>query len=125
MMHALSPSPADSTADARDADGAAARDALEQLAAALGSHDFATTLVTRQGRTPYLSVVSRYAKLGEDIYADAGWFWWSLAERLATTDDVPTATAKITTVLRTTPTPPVANLPALRRTQLSHSETTR
>ncbi len=104
-MHVPSPSPADSTADAREADGAAARAALEQLAAALGSRDFATTLVTRQGRTPYLSIVSRYAKLGEDIYADGGWFWWSWAERLATTDDIPTAAAKITTVLRTAPQP--------------------
>lgn len=51
-MHVPSPSPADSTAGAREADGAAARAALEQLAAALGSRDFATTLVTRQGRRP-------------------------------------------------------------------------
>lgn len=64
-MHAPSPSPspADSTAaPPRKADSTAARAALEQLAAALGSRDFATTLVTRQGRTPYLSIVSNPAQ---------------------------------------------------------------
>lgn len=38
--------------------------------------------------------------LSEDIRAQAGWFWWSWAERIAPTDDIDAATALVASVLR-------------------------
>jgi len=80
--------------------------ALERLAAALDSRDYATTLLTSHGQTPRLTVVSRLTTaLAEDIYAGNGWYWWSWAEKLAPIADVPAAARKIATVLRTIPEP--------------------
>lgn len=82
------------------------RAALEQLAAALDSREYATTLLTSHGQTPRLTVVSRLTTaLAEDIYAGNGWYWWGWAEQLAPIADVPSAAHKIATVLRTIPEP--------------------
>ena len=79
--------------------------ALERLAAALDTRDFATTLTTGPGHRPSLTVTSRHADFGDDIYADHQWYWWSFAERIAAIDDPLTAARKITSVLRALPEP--------------------
>lgn len=76
--------------------------ALETLAAALNPDDVVTTLVSGEGRVPHLSVVSRHAQIGEDIYAADGYFWWPWAERLVPLHDVPQAARKIAHVLGVT-----------------------
>ena len=77
--------------------------ALEALAAALDPGDFATTLIANQDRPPWLSVTSRHADIGEDIYTADGGFWWSWAERITPVGDVPAAAAKVATVLGVVP----------------------
>jgi len=79
--------------------------ALERLAAALDTRDFATTLTAGPGHQPFLTVTSRHADFGDDIYADHQSYWWSFAERIATIDDPLTAAQKITSVLRAVPEP--------------------
>ena len=79
--------------------------ALERLAAALDPHDYTTTLVCGQNRTPQLIVTSRHADFGDDIYADHRSYWWSFAERIAPVNDSQAAARKITSVLRTAPEP--------------------
>jgi len=61
--------------------------ALETLAAALDPRDFATTLTTTPGRPPRLTVTSRHAALGDDVYADQQAFCWSWAEPIAPLGD--------------------------------------
>jgi hypothetical protein len=78
--------------------------ALERLADALGSRDFATTLLTGPGRPPRLTVVSRHTGLTEDVYADAS-YRWSWAEAICPSGDPLTAAATIARVLRTVPAP--------------------
>jgi len=79
--------------------------ALERLATALDSRDFATMLTTGQDRVPWPTVTSRHADFGDDIYADHQSYWWSFAERIAPVDDPLAAARKITGVLRTAPQP--------------------
>jgi hypothetical protein len=38
--------------------------------------------------------------MAEDIMAQAGWFWWPWADRIAPAADVPAAAARVATVLR-------------------------
>jgi hypothetical protein len=91
-----------SSGDSRNPQAALA--ALERLAAALGSRDFATTLVTGPGRPPRLTVASRHSRLTEDIYADTC-YRWSWADPICAVDDPLTAASKIAMVLRTVPAP--------------------
>ncbi len=80
--------------------------ALESLAAALDPPDYATTLVTGDGRVPHLTVASRHAaQLAEDVHVQDGWFWWSWAERIAPADNVTAAARKVAAVLRIIPEP--------------------
>lgn len=81
------------------------RAALVRLAAALDPRDFTTTLTAAQGRPPRLSVTSRHAAIGDDIYADHWAYWWSWSERIAPLGDPHAAARKISSVLRTTPRP--------------------
>ena len=74
--------------------------ALERLAAELNPTEFVTMLVTGDNQVPYLDVATRSPQLSETIYVHDGYFWWSWAERLAPITDLPTATAKISAVLR-------------------------
>ncbi len=82
-----------------------AQAALERLAAALNPSDYVTTLTAGDGRAPRLTVTSRHAQLGDDIYADNTSYWWSWAERIAPLTDPLAAARNITSVLRTTPGP--------------------
>jgi hypothetical protein len=75
--------------------------ALEMLATALGSRDFATVLVTGPGRVPRLTVASRHIPLSEDIYADR-FYRWSWAEPICGAGDPLTAAGKISHVLGVT-----------------------
>ena len=79
--------------------------ALERLATALDPRDFATMLTIGHDRVPWLTVTSRHADFGDDIYADHQWYWWSFAERIAAIDDPLAAAQKITNVLRAVPEP--------------------
>jgi hypothetical protein len=79
--------------------------ALERLAAALDPGEFTTTLTTGPGQPPRLTVTSRHADFGDDIYADSQTYWWSFAERIAPVDDPLAAARKVTSVLRTAPEP--------------------
>jgi hypothetical protein len=79
--------------------------ALVALAAALDPRDFATTLTAPPGRPARLSVTSRHAAIGDDIYAENQAYWWSWAERVGPLGDPAAAARKISSVLRTTPLP--------------------
>jgi hypothetical protein len=79
--------------------------ALEHLAAALDPRDFVTTLTTGPSQRPRLTVTSRHAQFGDDIYADHQSYWWSFAERIAPVNDSQAAAQKITGVLRAVPEP--------------------
>jgi len=76
--------------------------ALEALAAAFDPKEFATALVSGEGRVPRLTVVSRPAHTSQDVYVDGDWFWYSWAERIAAVSDVAQAAAKVADMLRTT-----------------------
>ena len=74
------------------------RAALENLDAALDPHDYATTLTTGPGRT-CLSVTSRHAAIGDDIWADHRAYYYSWGEWIAPISDPATAARMIGTVL--------------------------
>ena len=93
-MHTPTPSPHDTMT---------AQDALEHLAAALDPRDFVTTLTTGVGRAPRLTVTSRHTRLGDDIYADGQFYWWSRTEPIATISHPDTAASKITGILHANP----------------------
>jgi hypothetical protein len=77
--------------------------ALERLADALDPGDFVTTLTTGSGRAPRLTVTRRHTRIGEDIYADEEFFWWSRAEPIATIGHPAAAAGKVTSVLQAAP----------------------
>jgi hypothetical protein len=74
--------------------------ALECLDAALDPRDFATTLTTSPGHPPCLSVTSRHAQIGDDIWADHRAFYWSWGEWIAPVSAPATAARMISMVLR-------------------------
>ena len=78
--------------------------ALERLDDALEPADFATTLTTGPGRTR-LSVTSRHAQIGDDIWADHRAYYWSWGEWIAPISDPATAARMISVVLRAVPQP--------------------
>ena len=78
---------------------AAALAALERLAAALSPHDFATTLITGDGRQARLTVTSRHTPLSEEITAGGRAYQWSWAEAIAPLTDPCLAARRITRVL--------------------------
>jgi hypothetical protein len=81
----------------------AATAALERLAAALDPGEFALTLTTSPGHPPCLSVASRHAAIGGDIYADHRAYWWSWSEPIAPVTDPAAAARKIASTLRAIP----------------------
>jgi hypothetical protein len=91
--------------DTAPSDTPAPRAALVALAAALDPRDFTTTLTAPPGRPPRLSVTSRHAAIGDDIYADHQAYWWSWAERIAAIGNPDAAASKISAVLHATPQP--------------------
>ena len=80
------------------------RAALENLDAALDPADYATTLTTGPGRTS-LSVTSRHAQIGDDIWADNRAYYYSWGEWIAPISDPATAARMISVVLRAMPQP--------------------
>jgi hypothetical protein len=80
-------------------------DRLEGLAEVISERGLRARLVTPLGRMPSLHVVNpAAAALAEDVYAGRcqdgqWWYWWSWAERIAVTDDLPGAARKIGQVL--------------------------
>ena len=78
--------------------------ALETLADTLDPRDYATTLTTGPGRTR-LSVTSRHAQFGDDIWADHRAFYWSWGEWIAPLSAPATAARMISVVLRAVPQP--------------------
>lgn len=78
---------------------------LEGLADVLTRRGLRARIVAPRGRVPSLHVVNPLAGvLAEDVYAGRGqdglwWFWWSWAERIAVSDDIEAAAAKIERVL--------------------------
>jgi hypothetical protein len=78
--------------------------ALDRLAAALDRSEFATTLTTGPGRT-CLSVTSRHAAIGDDIWADHRAYYYSWGEWIAPVSDPATAARMISVVLRAVPQP--------------------
>jgi hypothetical protein len=85
-----------------DDPGSARAQALERLAAALDPADYATTLTAGPGRLR-LSVTSRHAAIGDDIFADHRAYYWSWGEWIAPISDPATAARMISTVLRSLP----------------------
>jgi len=73
--------------------------ALENLATALDPRAFATTLTISDGRPPRLTLISRHSLLGQDVFADAQFFWWPGAGPIGAVDDPLAAARKITSVL--------------------------
>jgi hypothetical protein len=59
--------------------------ALEALAGVFGRDGWVTVLTSHgPGHTPRLHVANRSVPaLASDVYAEAGWFWWPHAERIA------------------------------------------
>lgn len=78
---------------------------LERLGEELARRGLQVRVVMPPGRVPSLYVVNPEARaLEEHIYAGCGsdgvwWFWWSWAERIATTEDLAAAATAITRVL--------------------------
>jgi hypothetical protein len=88
-----------------DSSGPARVQALERLAAALDPNEYATTLTTGPGHGPRLSVTSRHAQIGDDIWADHRAYYYSWGEWIAPITDPATAARMISMVLRSVPQP--------------------
>jgi hypothetical protein len=78
--------------------------ALQRLDAALDPAQFATTLTSTPGRL-CLSVTSRHAAIGDDIFADHRAYYYSWGEWIAPVSDPATAARMISAVLRSVPQP--------------------
>jgi anti-sigma regulatory factor (Ser/Thr protein kinase) len=74
---------------------------LQALAGELTARGLSAQLTTPDGRLPHLSAQAPEAPvLAERIYAQAGWFFWPAAERIATCDDLAGAAEAIIAVVR-------------------------
>ena len=75
---------------------------LERLAAELHRRGYQADLRTPAGQLAYLDVRNPAATvLGERVYAQAGAFWWSWAEKITGCEQASTAAALLARVLRT------------------------
>lgn len=88
-----------------DGDTTAPQDALEALGAVLDPGEFVTSLTSGYGCRPFLTVTSRHAAIGDNIYADTTAYFWSWAERIAPSSDPRAAAAEISRVLGIAPGP--------------------
>ncbi len=85
--------PADTDAEQAD---------LERLSAELALLSYRAQLVTPPGRLPYLHVRNpRNAHLTENVYAQAGSYFWPWAEPIAGCHQAAEAAAVVARVLRT------------------------
>jgi hypothetical protein len=82
--------------------GSARGQALDRLAAALDRSEFATTLTTGPGHT-CLSVTSRHAAIGDDVWADHRAYYYSWGEWIAPVSDPATAARMISVALGALP----------------------
>jgi hypothetical protein len=73
--------------------------ALEKLTAELVARGFDPVIITTGGRPALVVSNPRVPALSENILADGDWFWWSWAERIVPTADVPGAAEAIARVL--------------------------
>lgn len=83
----------------------APRAALVALAAALDHREFAITLTAGPGHGSRLSVTSRHAAIGDDIWADNRAFYYSWGEWIAPVSDPETAARMISSMLWAVPQP--------------------
>jgi hypothetical protein len=84
-------------------DGAPDTAPLEKLAAELGARGYDVTLIVAAGRRAALAVRNPAAPmLTEDILADAEWFWWPWADRIAAVTEVAAAAEQVARVLAAT-----------------------
>ncbi len=75
---------------------------LETLAAELTGRGLRAKLITPQGRLPHLEICGLGKPMPpQRVYAQADWYFWPTAERIAASDDVTTAARTIARVLRT------------------------
>jgi hypothetical protein len=75
---------------------------LESLAAQVAAFGLRATLCQQPGQLPYLDVRNpRASVLAEKVFAQAGTFWWSWADRIGPCADVTDAAAIVARVLRT------------------------
>jgi hypothetical protein len=75
---------------------------LERLGNELRKLGFAATVCTHADRLPYLDVKNpRASVLGERVYAQGDFYYWSWAEVIASTDEVTQTAATLANVLRT------------------------
>jgi hypothetical protein len=78
--------------------------ALEKLAAQLSARGFEPRLLTPGGWRPSLVVRNpRAPMLSETVLAQAEWFWWPWADRIAPVADVSAAADRIAGVLAVIP----------------------
>jgi Golgi phosphoprotein 3 (GPP34) len=73
--------------------------ALERLAEALDRAEFATVLAGT-GPRPRLTVTRRSVGVAESVYTEAGWYWWSWAERIGPVTDPAGAAVQVAALLR-------------------------
>jgi hypothetical protein len=79
-----------------DQDGSA----LEALGAELGRRGYDAKLIVPPGREPWLAVRNpQVPMLAETVLAQAEWFWWPWADRIAPAADVPGAADQVVRVL--------------------------
>ncbi|HEY1914816.1 MAG TPA: hypothetical protein VGH27_04500 [Streptosporangiaceae bacterium] len=75
---------------------------LDKLATELNARGLRADLRTPHGRLPYLVVRNPQASvLAEKVYAQAGAFWWSWADKIADSEDVNATAGILARVLRT------------------------
>ena len=76
---------------------------LDKLAAELRTRGLQANLRTPHGRLPYLQVTNPHASiLTEKVYAQAGAYWYSWAQRITDTDDPAGTAAALARVLAAT-----------------------
>lgn len=75
---------------------------LGMLADELAARGYEAQLITPDGRRPSLAVRNPATPiLAENVVADAQWFWWSWADRIAEVTDVAAAAERVAHVLAT------------------------
>jgi len=87
------------------ADGPSDIPAPRAALVALDPREFAITLTNSPGRRLCLSVTSRHAAIGDDIWADHRAYYWSWAERIGPLHDPQATARKVSAVLRAVPEP--------------------
>lgn len=74
--------------------------ALGQLADELSARGYETRLAAPPARRPSLAVRNPAVPyLAEKVMAEAGWFWWSWADRIAPVADISVAADRVIRVL--------------------------